>query len=871
MLFRRSREAERLAAELEFHIEQQTEENIAAGMSAEEARHAALRAFGNPTLLREQARQNWSWNTMESLLRDLRYGFRTLARTPGFSLIVILVMALGIGATIALFTVVHSVLLNPLPYKDASRLVRIYEADPALNIQRNSVSGADFIDWRDQQKHSFEQISVLFWNSYNLSGAAGQLPEQAMALVASWNAFPLLGVKPALGRLFDANDDRPSANATTVLSWGLWKRRYGGNPDIIGQTIQLDAKPYTVIGVLPAWFNFPNPLVQLWTPFFHEVAPKYLQSHGAHNFEVFGRLKPGVTIAQAQAEISTIQANIRKHFPSGPVFNSARVVQLLESRVGNIRPALYMLFAATGCLLLIACLNVANLLVARSISRRREAAIRTALGGGRARLIREQLIESLLLCIAGGAFGLLLAWLAIRWLVSVRPDIPRAEEIHLGATAILVSLGIMLLCGLFAGLIPALSLKEKHLLRALQESARSHGGGQDRARLRRTLLSLEVALTVVLLVAASLLLKSYDNLRSVDLGCVTRNVLTMGVTLPEAAYKTPVQVTNFYDELLQRVRALPGVEAAGLTSTLPGNGQGRDDAFAIHENPPLPQGQFLDAIVRMVDPGFFRTLRIPLVRGRFFQPNERLGQTQVAIVSQSFARRFFPNVDPIGKHIDDDNFTGPHSFQIVGVVGNVRQTVASDIRPAIYYPLYRGVQRTASLAVVTRSSPLNFAGPVQKIVAQMDPNLAVSDILTLNEVIGNTTQDASFNATLLAIFALLSLVLAAVGLFGVLSYIATQRQGEIGIRIALGAQREQVLRLMLLDGLKPAVIGLVIGLIASVAATRLIQSLLFGTRPLDLAVFLLVTFVLLSVAALACLVPAWRASRLDPMQALRTE
>jgi len=806
---------------------------------------------------------------MESLLRDLRYGMRTLARTPGFSLIVILVMALGAGATIAMFTVVHSVLMNPLPFKDSDRIVRVYEDSGQYN--KVPVSGADFLDWRQQEKDSFGQMAVFGWNSYNLSGTPGQLPEQAMAQMASWNAFPMLGVKAALGRLFDASDDRPEANATVVLSWGLWKRRYGGDPGIIGRTIQLDAKPYTIIGVLPGWFNFPNPLVQLWTPFFHEVLPQYLHSHGAHNFEVFARLKPGVTVAQSQAEMSTIQAGIRRRFPAGPIFSATHVVPLLESRVGGIRRALCILLAATGCLLLIACLNIANLLVARSVAHRREAAIRTALGGGRVRLIREQLVESVLLCFAGGAFGLLLAALALHWLVSVRLDMPRAEEIHLDAVAVLASLGIMLLCGLIAGLIPALSLNEKRILHALQESARSHGGSQEGARLRRTLLSLEVALTVVLLVGASLLLKSYEHLRSVDLGCVTRNVLTMGISLPEATYKTPIAVTNFYDDLLQHVRVLPGVKAAALTTELPGNGHGSDHAFFIPEDPTLPQGQFLDALVRSVDPGFFQAMQIPLTRGRFFQPNERLGQTQFAIVSQSFVRKFFPNSDPIGKHINDDNFAAPHNFEIIGVVSDARTTVASDVEPTIYFPIFRGEDSSASLAVVTRSSPLSFALPVQKIIAQMDPNLAVSDILTMDQIIGNTTLDASFEATLLVIFAIISLLLAAVGLFGVLSYIATQRQGEIGIRIALGAQREQVLRLMLSDGMKPALVGLILGLLASLATTRLVRSLLFGTQPLDLSVFVIVTLLMLFVAVSACFIPAWRASHLDPMQPLRTE
>jgi predicted permease len=466
--------------------------------------------------------------SMEMLFHHLRYGLRTLVRTPGFSLIVILVMALGIGATVAMFTVVHSVLMKPLPFHEQERLVRIYEADSHDPTHNHiAVSGLDFLDWRQQQKQSFEQMAIAYnGNSYNLSGTGGQLPEHVVALTASWNMFQLLGVEPALGRFFDADDDRPQAYAAVVLSWGLWKRRYGGDTKILGQTIRLDAKPYTVIGVLPVGSDFPEPTVQLWTPLFHETQPQWIQSHGAHNFQVFARLKPGVTVAQAQAETSAIQAGIHQRFPDNSfIFSATHIVPLLESRVGNIQPALLMLLAATGCLLLIGCLNVANLLVARSAARRREAAIRTALGGGRWRLVQEQLVESVLLCLAGGMLGLLLASMAIHWLVSARPDIPRAEGIHLDSVAVLAGVGIMLLCGLLAGLIPVLALRERQMLGPLQDSTRSQRSGHASARVRRILLALEVALTVVLLVGASLLLKSYQHLRSVNLGCRTHHVL----------------------------------------------------------------------------------------------------------------------------------------------------------------------------------------------------------------------------------------------------------------------------------------------------------------------------------------------------------
>ena len=865
---KRDRDLER---ELESDLEMEEEEQRESGLSDEEARRAARRAFGNATLIREQTHAVWSWNWLESLTRDLRYAMRTLLRTPGFSATVVLVMGLGIGATVAMFTVVHSVLMKPLPFQEQERLVRIYDAD-AQDPTRNhtAVSGLDFFDWQ-QRQHSFEEMAIA-WNqsSYNLSGTAGQLPEHVDALTASWNLYRLFGVKPAVGRFFDAHDDQPGANAAVVLSWGLWKRRYDSNPNILGRTILLDAKPYTVIGVLPEGQDFPDSAAQVWTAFFHETPSQWIQSHGAHNFQVLARLKPGVTVLQAQAEMSTIQAGIHKQFPSYWVSTAAHVVSLLESRVGKIKPALLMLFAATGCLLLIGCLNVANLLVARSAARRREAAIRTALGGGRWRLIREQITESVLLCAAGGLLGLFVAWLAVQWVLNLHSDIPRAEGIYLDGMAIVAGIGTVLFCGLVAGLVPALAWKEKQILGPLQEATRSQGAAHTGARARRVLLSLEVALTVVLLIGASLLLRSYQRLRSVDLGCRTDHVLTMGISLPDAIYKTPTSRSAFYNVLLQRVLSLPGVQAAALTDTLPGSGDFSDQGFSIPENPPLSAGQSLVADPANVDPGYFRAMQIPLIKGRFFQQNERLTNSKVAIVSESFAHEFFPKGDPIGKHINNDNIAADN-FEIVGVVGDVRGTVASSVEPIMYFPLYRGEQSSVSLVVVTGPDPLTLALPTQKVIADIDPNLAVNDVLTIDEILGKSTLDASLEATLVMAFAVVSLLLAGVGLYGVLSYLVTQRRGEIGIRLALGARRTKVLESMLLDGLRPAIVGLVLGMLLSAGGTHLMQSMLYGTSPLDIGTFILVPIVLLAVAAVACCVPAWSASRLDPMQALRME
>ena len=452
---------------------------------------------------------------MDHLIRELRLTIRNLARTPGFSALVILVMALGIGATAALFTVVNSVLLKPLPLPDANRLAMASEADTVLKFTDNSVAGGTFESWRDQN-HTFEQIAISTPDDNNLATGDSQLPEHIETEVCTWAALPLLGVQPVYGRLFTASDDRHGVNETTVLSWGLWKRRFGGDPGIVGHTILLDSKPFTVIGILPAWFAYPSSRTQLWTLVYPQATPQMMASHDAHNFNVIGKLKSGVSLAAAAADLSNISAQERKRYPDGPVFNAANVRSVVDADTYQIKSLLYELFAATGCLLLIACLNVANLLVARSSSKRKESAIRTALGGSRGRLMRERVMESLVLSLAGAAFGILLAQLGLQWLVSQRTDLPRAETIHLDIAAVLFSVLLAVACGIAAGLAPALAEDEQQVLRVLQESSRSVSGSQSSVRLRRALLAIEVALTVMLLVGAGLFLRSYQHLRSVD-------------------------------------------------------------------------------------------------------------------------------------------------------------------------------------------------------------------------------------------------------------------------------------------------------------------------------------------------------------------
>jgi predicted permease len=629
-----------LERELRSDLELEEQEQREGGISEEETRYAALRAFGNPTLIREQTRAIWSWNWLGSFARDLRFSLRTLRRTPGFTVIAILVMALGIGANVALFTVVRGVLLKPLPFHDPDRLVMLYEAglhedDTAGS---NEVSGGMYAEWKKQNR-SYSSLALAQGIRVGLSGSGGQLPEKLNSALFSWDLLRTLGVQPALGRDFTQADDNPAASGTVLLSWGLWKRRFGSDPAILNQTIDLDAEPYTVIGVMPAGFDFPDSSTQLWTPVYHDKPKDTMTSFSDHMFSVVGRLKPGVGTPQGVGDLSVISQRIHNAHLNDPfVFRSAKSRPLLEHIVGEIKKPLYVLLEATGCLLLIACLNVANLLVARAAARRKELAIRSALGGGWLRLIGERLIECLLLSASGGVLGLLFAFAALQWLTQTRHDMSRVQSIHIDGVVAAFTVGVIVLCALFSGLIAAFSISDKRILGALHEASRSVRGSSARATLRRVLLTVEVGLTVILLIGAGLLLKSYERLRSADMGCITQDVITMHLGLPDARYATPAQRANFYDTLLDRVRALPGVDAAGFATVAPGQGPGPDWTFSIAEHPPLPQGSGLVALSRWADAKYFGAMGIPILRGRTFDGGKRLDAANEVIISQILRR-----------------------------------------------------------------------------------------------------------------------------------------------------------------------------------------------------------------------------------------
>ncbi len=878
LFFRKRMEAE-LDKELRFHFEAQVADKVRSGIPEREARRHARLEFGGIEQIKEDCRESRGTLWVESLLRDLRFSVRRLLRTPGFTIISVAVMALCIGAATSLFTIARSVLLRPLPFRDPGHLVMVYEhrrgaaADPDSTY--TWVAAADYYDWRSRT-HGFEDMAMLTYGGFNLAGERGELPEQVQAIAASWNWFRLVGVQPALGRTFTESEDH-RGSTVVMLTWSLFQRRFGGDAKIVGRQIHLNGTPLTVVGVLPSWFTYPNAGIQLWVPYQAFSTPELLAHHDWHQSQVIARLRPDVSLASALEPVRAAQYQLHLRYPNDPVSDDVIPRSLNEDLAGNVKKPLDLMLCAVGCMLLIGCLNVSNLLVARGMARQKEVAIRSALGAQRATLIREQLTESVLICAAGGLAGIFLSMLATRSLAHAWKGLPTAQGIYIDGDVIAFACAVVFTAALMAGLLPAVSATRKRMINALQISARTGGGSVSRTVLRKWLLTAEIGITVVLLVAAGLLLKSFLRLRSADVGCVTQNTLTLNYGLPGKKYDTPEKVNAFNETLLERVRALPGVRAVALGNTVPGAGYWGDCVFTVKEHPPLMPGENMpDALIRWADPGYFTALGIPLVSGRFFTSNDRVAGSYKVIVSRQLAHQYLPGENPIGRTLHVPAHFQPAmpsevDYEIVGVVGDTLYQVGKGPKPTMYFPMLEGDQNGEMLAVRTASDPLQTSIPVQKQIASLDPELPVSNVLTMDQMIGKSLVDANLTASLVLAFAILSLLLAAVGLYGVLSYLTAQRTTELGIRMALGAQRGWVLRLMLADGLRPALFGLGLGLVGSVAATRIFQSMLFGSKPLDLTVLSAVIATLLAVAILACLAPAWRASRLDPMQALRTE
>lgn len=796
--------------------------------------------------------------------QDLRYALRLMRLNPGFTAGVVLVLALGIGVNTAIFTVVNAVLFEPLPYSAPDRLVRLYEHSPIGTSHYNVVSPANFLDWQ-RDTTSYVEIAAYAGQAFNLSGNSGELPERLQGSICSYNLFSTLGVQPALGRALRADDDRPEAQRAIVISNGLWQRRFGGSPRFVGSAIRLDGESYTVVGVMAAAFDFPNAETQVWAPMFRQISAKNRANRGSHRYDVVGRLRPGVTVAQANAELDGIAWRIRRQYPNDLTGPGATVASLQERTVFRVRILLLVLLGAVGCVLLIACVNVTNLLLARALARRREAAIRSALGAGLLQLLRQFLIESTLLSGFGAMLGLILTKLGVKLLLSMTTDIPRSEAAHVSPTVLLFTAGVAALTGVVVGLAPAFSCPDLNLASAIHDSGgRSATGSRRRKFLGAALVATEVALSLLLLIGSGLLLKSFARLRAVDPGFPPERLLTMRFSLPVSQYKNDVQRAAFYEDLTTRVRTLPGVTAAGMVTTLPVTGHVMDNTFTIVGHPPLPPGQFLDAVLRAADPGYFQTMGIPLKRGRVFTASERLDAAHFVLISESMARQFFRGEDPLGQRL---NFGGGSSYEIIGIVGDVRKDLAEEPEPTVYRALLEGDFNFAALAVRTAGNPNALALPIQKEVSRIDPDLPVVSVLTMEEVLSKGTAQRRSSLMLLGLFAGLATILAAIGLYGLLAYSIRQRSSELGIRIALGARPAHVIGMILAQGLKPAAAGVLVGLAIAGGAVRVLQSLLFEVKPLDLQVFFAVAALLMIIATLACALPARRATRIDPAEA----
>ena len=809
---------------------------------------------------------------METLWQDVRYGARMLVKRPGFTVTAVLVLALGIGANTAIFSAVHAILLRPLPYRDADRIVVPASTKPAENIERASVSYPDFLDWRNERE-VFEHVAVYRPAQYDLTGAGE--PERISAAIVSEDYFAVMGAPPVLGRTFQPEDYQEIPRAS-VLSYGLWQRHFGANPQAVGQEIEVNGVSRTIVGVMPPDSQWPDD-AELWLPLsFSASSPaEWAMRRDNMVWYAVARLRAGATLEQARAVLGTIARRIEQEDPASRRGWGATAYTLREWIVGStLRQTLLVLLGAVGFVLLIACVNIANLLLARGAAREREIAIRTALGAGRFRLIRQFLVESLLLGLLGGGFGLLLAFWGIDLLVALAPDdIPRLQETAINAPVLAFVVTISLLTATAFGIIPALHATRVDLNESLKEGGRGSTGGAKGKRARHALVISEVALSMVLLVGAGLLIRSFTLLQQVDPGLNVDGLITFNISLPRARYPESAQVTNFYDRALERIRALPGVESAAATSALPLGGGGfyLGRVFLGETHPEPPAGPDYPAQWNTISNDYFRVLGTPLLRGRAFDERDTSASIPVTIINETMARRMFPNQDPIGQRIRswrDENILR----EIVGVVSDVRYFGRDDeLRPLVYVPLTQDTNRALMLAVRTTGEPPQLIGSLREAIWSLDGNLAVADAQTMRQILDESVARPRFNMMLLGIFAAVAMILAAIGLYGILAYAVAQRTHEIGIRIALGAGRRDVLRLVVGQGLKLALAGLGIGLVAAFALTRVMSSLLYGISATDPLTFIGVALLLAAVALLASYIPARRATKVDPMIALRYE
>ena len=885
VLQRRAEERE-LDAELRFHLEHQIAQNLAAGMTPSEARRTALLDFGGVEQMKEDCREMRKANWIEDLLQDLRYAVRMLASSKGFTVVAVLTLALGIGANTAIFSVVDAVLLKPLPFRQPENVVSLHETESAPGAF--PLNGADYLDWREGNK-TFEDMSLFSWpNRVNVSSKGSS--EGAAVIRTQVNFFSLLGVPAQIGRTFAAGEDQNGGSHVVILSDAFWKKQFGGQKDIVGGTLRLNGEPFTVIGVLPAWYRL-QARTDLWVPL--DMGKDKLGHRGNHQWRAVGRVKNGVTIAQARADLHSIAFALEKQYPDNNKNVDAIVTPMKEDLIGDFGSQVLILFGAVAVVLLIACANVANLLLARSTSRRREIAVRNALGAGRGRLVRQMLTESLMLALVGGLLGVAIAYLGVAILRGALPaTTPLPNPITVGLVPLLFTLGVSLIVGVLFGLAPAMQSSSVDSNEALKPKGAPGQSTTSRGQwLRDALVVSEIALSLALLIGAGLLLRTFANLRATDTGVRPEGVLTAGVLLPAKKYQTFEQGRAFYQQLLEKLQAAPGIQAAAITTKLPMLG-GNNGYIKI---PGQQEQSMTGPLVENTSIGgeYFQVFRIPLLAGREFQADDRELTTKClreylaaktepervavakkyvlpAIINQTMARTFWPKQDAVGKVFDAFVL-----FHVIGVVGDVKQTqLRSAAMPEAYYPLeWDLTDPNAPFGVVVRGAGTGeaLAGTVRSTVQSLDDSLALMQVRTMPQIIADSMLGTQYEAVLLGTMAILALILSAVGTYGVMSYVVGRRTNEIGIRMALGAARTQIVGMVLRQAGILVLLGIALGLVAASGGARLMQGLLVGVKPIDPLTYGSVTAVLVGAALLACFLPVRRAMRVDPMVALRYE
>jgi putative ABC transport system permease protein len=815
---------------------------------------------------------------MRHLAHDLRLGLRTLLRSPGFSIAAIIVLALGIGANTAIFSIVNAALLRPLPYPEPSRIMQIWHIPPAKSfpgMDLFSVSPANYLDWQSQS-HSFDSMAAYGFASFNVGGK--DRPEAIQAASVAADFFSVLRVQPALGRAFSPLEDAPGHGHVVLLGNKLWRDHFGSDPAIVGKNVVLNGETYNVIGVMAPRFRFPD-WAELWVPLAWDNGRRAVR--GNHNYLVIGRLKPGVEISSAKAELAAISARLEQAYPEDDKGWGATLRPLSQELVGDIRPALLVLFGAVAFVLLIACANVANLVLAKTLARRKEIAIRTALGATRADILRTVLAETILLSLAGGAVGLLLANSALSLLTTLLADrLPKFLDINLDATVLAFTVFLALFSGILAGLIPSLQFTKSDVNESLKQGQSRGSSDSGGNKTRSVLIVSEVALSLVLLIGAGLMIRTLLLLRNVNPGLDPNNVLTMTLPVPPNRFPAPSQQIAFFDQLLQHIRAVPGVESAGAIDSLPLDGGGSHQPVAIEGQPVVAMADQPEVDVRLTSPGYLRTMHIPILRGRDLNDSDVVGRVPVVLISQAMANRFWPNQDAIGKHLTLTFYPGAPR-EVVGIVGDIKLDSVSETRPIamVYWPQSQLTTQPTeawrsfgmNLAVRTTGDPMNSISSITTAIHEVDPEAPVVDVFSMNELISNSLSSQRFNVFLLSVFSGLALVLTAIGIYSVLSYAVRRRVREIGIRMALGATHSNILKLVVTDGMKPILLGLAIGLAASFALARVVSTLIFGISATDPLTFTLVALLLLFVSLIATILPASRATAIEPIRILREE